>query len=134
MSELYLNEPLPPYSMPIKPILVLDSPTIPRVTTPKGSNSPSPKSEARRSNKKVSFAADTVMPRDDNLALSITKHAYTKDLGYTQYTVDVSLSFANIVYPIALTMPAVHVSRHLMVHPQAVPGLRGAQPRADLRT
>jgi hypothetical protein len=41
-------------------------------------------------NKRVSFTPDTHIPLDDNLALTITSHAYTKDLGYTQYNIDVS--------------------------------------------
>lgn len=35
--------------------------------------------------KYVSFTLDTVFPGDHNIALSITKHLYTKEVGYTQY-------------------------------------------------
>lgn len=50
----------------------------------------SPASSNRRSIKKtVTFSADTMLPREDHLALSITKHLYTRELGYTQYHIQV---------------------------------------------
>eukprot|EP00599_Poterioochromonas_sp_BG-1_P006706 CAMPEP_0173145100 /NCGR_PEP_ID=MMETSP1105-20130129/7610_1 /TAXON_ID=2985 /ORGANISM="Ochromonas sp., Strain BG-1" /LENGTH=492 /DNA_ID=CAMNT_0014058873 /DNA_START=16 /DNA_END=1497 /DNA_ORIENTATION=- len=46
----------------------------------------SPANSNRRSMKKsVTFSADTILPREDHLALSITKHLYTRELGFTQY-------------------------------------------------
>lgn len=39
----------------------------------------------KKISKKVSFAEGTIIPKEDHLALSITKHLYTKELGYTQY-------------------------------------------------
>lgn len=73
----------------IKPILLPENIPCSQLSTPSTDDKISPRS---RRLKKVSFAADTLVPRENNLALSITKHAYTKELGYTQYTVDVSLS------------------------------------------
>lgn len=40
--------------------------------------------------KVVSFAVGTIEPRSDNIALSISKHTYVKELGYTQYYIQVS--------------------------------------------
>jgi hypothetical protein len=51
-------------------------------------NTPSSRSPLPKS-KKVSFSADTIMPKEDNMALSITKHLYTRELGYTQYHIQV---------------------------------------------
>eukprot|EP01031_Cornospumella_fuschlensis_P030230 gene30230-36533_t len=64
-----------------------DSPAFQKSGSLKSSRSVSPKQPLSKRNKKVSFSADTALPRDDNIALSITKHAYTKELGYTQYTI-----------------------------------------------
>lgn len=48
-----------------------------------------PSSIPTKAVKKVSFAAGTTLPKEDHLALSITKHLYTKELGYTQYHIQV---------------------------------------------
>lgn len=53
-------------------------------------NSPPNKKSPLKGGKKVSFAADTILPKDDNFALSITKHLYTRELGYTQYHIQVT--------------------------------------------
>jgi hypothetical protein len=39
--------------------------------------------------KKVCFAEGTIEPRQDNVALSISRHTYSKELGYTQYFIQV---------------------------------------------
>jgi hypothetical protein len=85
----------------VAPIEEQDRPKIESLTPTdltSNSNSPSPlvspsETKRRSGGKKVSFSADTFVPLDDNIALSITKHAYTKDLGCTQYSVDVSTQF-----------------------------------------
>lgn len=99
-DPFYEVEDLPPVSLPpassVRPILIIDSPEIPIV---EGADSPCNTPTSTRSNrfsrrsekgKKVSFTADTVIPKDNNIALSITRHAYTKELGYTKYTIEVS--------------------------------------------
>lgn len=42
-----------------------------------------------KSKRSVTFAADTTVPREDNIALTIIRHLYTKELGYTQYHIQV---------------------------------------------
>jgi hypothetical protein len=42
-----------------------------------------------KSKKSVTFSADTIVPREDNIALTIIRHLYTKELGYTQYHIQV---------------------------------------------
>ena len=53
------------------------------------SSPPGKKSPLKAGKKTVSFSADTIMPKEDNFALSITKHLYTRELGYTQYHIQV---------------------------------------------
>lgn len=44
-----------------------------------------------KTRKSVHFSADTVVPREDNIALTIIRHMYTKELGYTQYHIQVTI-------------------------------------------
>lgn len=62
-------------------------------TSENGENKPSsPKALQQLVKKKsVTFASDTYIPRGDNIALTIIRHLYTKELGYTQYHIQVKL-------------------------------------------
>lgn len=40
--------------------------------------------------KRVQFSKDTIFHANDNIALSILKHSYSSELGYTQYYIQVS--------------------------------------------
>lgn len=46
--------------------------------------------------KSVRFTPDTLVRRENTVATTISKHVYDKDLGYTQYHIQVDFCIASI--------------------------------------
>ncbi len=46
----------------------------------------------------VRFTPDTLVRRENSIATTISKHIYEKDLGYTQYHVQVTFACCNFMF------------------------------------
>ena len=63
-----------------------------------------PHSEEKKPKKTVRFASDTLLGDNDHIALTITRHSYIIDKGYTQYFISSIKCFDRRILPLFIQL------------------------------